>query len=107
MIDGAARCHWLQVYTAINSEIRRLRPDFDKIVESTAVSSKIFVHIRAKTDLYKFIYFFFTYPPFKEKKNQLPMTWLTDLVSRKESAWGSFGGGDVVYRATNHIQAWL
>ena len=56
--------------------------------------------------------FFFTYPPFKEKINQLPMTWLTDLVSQKESAWGSFGGGDVVYQAINHIfppasQTWV
>lgn len=82
----------------INSEIRRLRPDFNKIVEST-VFGKIFVRTRAKT----IIAFFFTYPPFKVKKNQLPMTWLNDLVSLKESAWGSFGGGYVVYRAINHI----
>ena len=83
----------------INSEIRRLRPDFNKIVEST-VFGKIFVRTRAKTII---AFFFFTYPPFKVKKNQLPMTWLNDLVSLKESAWGSFGGGYVVYRAINHI----
>ena len=83
----------------INSEIRGLRSDFNKIVEST-VFGKIFVRTRAKTII---AFFFFTYPPFKVKKNQLPMTWLNDLVSLKESAWGSFGGGYVVYRAINHI----